>query len=197
MFEILKQLNELWSINLNGLTQYNIIKETSILFADLPIFIIPLFLLSFWLIYNFNGEKEKKENLLFIFYSVILGVFINVIIQKLFYIDRPQDFLQNSGNFLLNHIPNASFPSDHATVSFAFLTAIFLFGYRKITFLIFPLFIIMLLSRIVAGVHWSFDIIAGIFIGIISAIVIRKYKDSYFFVKTNSILLKMASYLKI
>lgn len=197
MFEILKQLNELWSINLNWLTQYNIIKETSILFADLPIFIIPLFLLSFWLIYNFNWEKEKKENLLFIFYSVILGVFINVIIQKLFYIDRPQDFLQNSWNFLLNHIPNASFPSDHATVSFAFLTAIFLFGYRKITFLIFPLFIIMLLSRIVAWVHWSFDIIAWIFIWIISAIVIRKYKDSYFFVKTNSILLKMASYLKI
>lgn len=197
MFEILKKLNELWSINLNWLTQYNIIKETSILFADLPIFIIPIFLLSLWLIYNFNWEKRKKENLLFIFYSVILGVFINVIIQKLFYIDRPQDFLQNSWNFLLNHIPNASFPSDHATVSFAFLTSIFLFWYRKITFFILPFFIIMLLSRIIAGVHWSFDIIAWIFIWIFSAIMIKKYKENYFFTKINSRLLKIASYFKL
>lgn len=197
MIETLKQLNELWSINLNWLTQYNIIKEISIFFADLPIIIIPIFLIGFWLFYTIHLEKQKKENLLFIFYSVIFGTVINIIIQNLFYIDRPQNFLQNSWNFLLSHIPNASFPSDHATVSFAFLTSIFLFWYRKITFFILPFFIIMLLSRIIAGVHWSFDIIAWIFIWIFSAIVIKKYKENYFLTKINSRLLKIASYFKL
>ena len=197
MIETLKQLNELWSINLNWLTQYNIIKEISIFFADLPIIIIPIFLIGFWLFYTIHLEKQKKENLLFIFYSVIFGTVINIIIQNLFYIDRPQNFLQNSWNFLLSHIPNASFPSDHATVSFAFLTSIFLFWYRKITFFILPFFIIMLLSRIIAGVHWSFDIIAWIFIWIFSAIMIKKYKENYFFTKINSRLLKIASYFKL
>lgn len=140
MIETLKQLNEQWSINLNSLTQYNIIKEISILFADLPIIIIPIFLIVFWLFYTIHLEKQRKENLLFIFYAVIFGTVINIIIQNLFYIERPQNFLQNSWNFLLNHIPNASFPSDHATVSFAFLTSIFLFWYRKITF--FTLFLL-------------------------------------------------------
>lgn len=197
MIETLKQLNELWSINLNWLTQYNIIKEISILFADLPIIIIPIFLIVFWLFYTIHLEKQKKENLLFIFYSVIFGTVINIIIQNLFYIERPQNFLQNSWNFLLNHIPNASFPSDHATVSFAFLTSIFLFWYRKITFFILPFFIIMLLSRIIAGVHWSFDIIAWIFIWIFSAIMIKKYKENYFLTKINNRLLKIASYFKL
>lgn len=197
MIETLKQLNELWSINLNWLTQYNIIKEISILFADLPIIIIPIFLIGFWLFYTIHLEKQKKENLLFIFYSVIFGTVINIIIQNLFYIERPQNFLQNSWNFLLNHIPNASFPSDHATVSFAFLTSIFLFWYRKITFFILPFFIIMLLSRIIAGVHWSFDIIAWIFIWIFSAIMIKKYKENYFLTKINSRLLEIASYFKL
>lgn len=197
MIETLKQLNEQWSINLNSLTQYNIIKEISILFADLPIIIIPIFLIVFWLFYTIHLEKQRKENLLFIFYAVIFGTVINIIIQNLFYIERPQNFLQNSWNFLLNHIPNASFPSDHATVSFAFLTSIFLFWYRKITFFILPFFIIMLLSRIIAGVHWSFDIIAWIFIWIFSAIVIKKYKENYFLTKINSRLLKIASYFKL
>ncbi len=197
MIETLKQLNEQWSINLNSLTQYNIIKEISILFADLPIIIIPIFLIVFWLFYTIHLEKQRKENLLFIFYAVIFGTVINIIIQNLFYVDRPQNFLQNSWNFLLNHIPNASFPSDHATVSFAFLTSIFLFWYRKITFFILPFFIIMLLSRIIAGVHWSFDIIAWIFIWIFSAIVIKKYKENYFLTKINSRLLKIASYFKL
>lgn len=84
MIETLKQLNELWSINLNWLTQYNIIKEISILFADLPIIIIPIFLIGFWLFYTIHLEKQKKENLLFIFYSVIFGTVINIIIQNLF-----------------------------------------------------------------------------------------------------------------
>jgi len=197
MIETLKQLNELWSINLNWLTQYNIIKEISIFFADLPIIIIPIFLIGFWLFYTIHLEKQKKENLLFIFYSVIFGTVINIIIQNLFYIDRPQNFLQNSWNFLLSHIPNASFPSDHATVSFAFLTSIFLFWYRKITFFILPFFIIMLLSRIIAGVHWSFDIIAWIFIWIFSAIIIKKYKENHFFINVNSKILKIASYFKL
>jgi len=34
-------------------------------------------------------------------------------------------YLESTKNMILNRIPEKSFPSDHATVSFAFLTALF------------------------------------------------------------------------
>jgi len=36
-------------------------------------------------------------------------------------VDRPEEHLKAGGKLLLDHLPDASFPSDHATVSIAFL----------------------------------------------------------------------------
>jgi undecaprenyl-diphosphatase len=62
---------------------------------------------------------------------------------------------------LLDHIPDASFPSDHASVSVAFLTALYLTGYKKVFWAFMPWVILMNLCRVIAGVHWPFDILAG------------------------------------
>jgi len=72
-----------------------------------------------WLKYTFiDKENTKKSNLLNIFYITSLAVTINIIVQHFFDIQRPDSLITP----ILHHIPDASFPSDHAAVSFAFLT---------------------------------------------------------------------------
>jgi len=57
------------------------------------------------------------------------------------------------------NIPDASFPSNHATVSIAFLTSLFLAKYRIIAFLFLVPAILMNLSRVTMQLHWPFDIV--------------------------------------
>lgn len=197
MLEIFKTFNEFWLSTLNGLTQYSIIKDIAIIFADAPIFILPIFLLSFWIIHNKKWETSKKENMLFIVYSVIMAISINLILQKIVHIERPETFLHNAWHFLLNHIPDASFPSDHAAVSSSFLTALFLLGYKKSAYFILPFFVIMLLSRVIAWVHWPLDIIGWIIVWIISWFTIFKFREFFIFKKINKCVIKIASFIKL
>lgn len=197
MIEILKSFNEFWLTNLNSLTQYAFIKNIVVIFADAPIFFLPMFLMSFWVIHNKKWENEKKWNLLFIFYSVILSISINLVLQKIVHIDRPENFLHVAWNMILNHIPDASFPSDHARVSTAFFTSMLLFWYKKSAFTILPFFIIMLLSRIIAWVHWPLDIIAWILVWIISWFTIFKFRNIFILKNLNKVIIKIASFIKL
>lgn len=197
MLEIFKSFNEFWLTNLNSLTQYSMIKNIALIFADAPIFFLPMFLVWFWVLHNKKWENDKKENLLYVFYSVVLAVSINIFIQQFVNLERPETHLQNAGQLLLNHIPDASFPSDHAAVAASFLSAIFLFWYKKSAYTILPFFIIMLLSRIVAWVHWPLDIIAWAIVWIISSFVIFKNTDFYILKNINKVIIKIASFIKL
>lgn len=197
MIEILKSFNEFWLTHLNSLTQYAFVKNIAIIFADAPIFFLPMFLVWFWLIHNKNNENNKKENLLYIFYSVIFSISISLFMQKLIPMERPETFLHNVWNLILNHVPDASFPSDHATVSSAFFTAMILFWYKKSALIMLPFFIIMLLSRVIAWVHWPLDIIAWIIVWIIWAFGIFKFRDFFLFKNINKVIIKLASFIKL
>ncbi|MDP5039027.1 MAG: phosphatase PAP2 family protein [Candidatus Gracilibacteria bacterium] len=190
-------INKELSSYLNSFYQNDFLNPVVSLFSDLPIFFLPIFLVVMWIYYNYKKNKEGKINLLFIFYSVALVIIISYIIKNIYHVDRPMMSLQNAGNLVLSKIPDASFPSDHAGVSFSFLTAIFLLGYKKLSYLLFPIFILMNLSRIIGGVHWPFDILAGILNGVISAFIIYKLRFLNIFKKINDFLLKIASFFKL
>jgi undecaprenyl-diphosphatase len=125
MLEFLQNINKEILLSLNSLTDIKIISDIVYIFADAPIFLIPLFLLCFW-IYK-RKDNIKKEQLLLIFYSIVFAVAINIVIQQFVHLERPETALHGATKLLLKHIPDASFPSDHASVSFAFLTSLFLF----------------------------------------------------------------------
>lgn len=197
MFELLKSFNEFWLSNLNSLMQYAFIKNIVIIFADAPIFFLPIFLVSFWIIHNKKWDNKKKGNLLFIFYSVTLAIWTSLIIQQFVDIDRPEAYLKNASDFILNHVPDASFPSDHAAVSISFLTSMLLFWYKKQAFMIMPFFIIMLLSRIIAWVHWPLDIIVWIIVWIASWFSIFKLRDFYILKNINKVIIKLASFVRL
>lgn len=192
----MNELNTLVFQAFNDLSRFEIISILAPLLADIPIFFLPLFLVGMW-IYK-RRDTEKKELLLFVFYSCIVAIIISLIIQQFVDIERPETAISGAGKLLLEHIPDASFPSDHASVSVAFLTALFLWGFRKVFWTFLPWVILMNLSRIIAGVHWPLDIIVGAGVGIISGYIsLCQLTKIKFVKKLNRLIIQLMSYIKL
>lgn len=182
---------------LNSFLENEIIANIVFYMADLPVFAIPVFFISFWLYYTYKKDNEKKHNLLNIFYAIWFCVIINFLIQHVYYVDRPMQSLQNAWRLILDHIPNASFPSDHAGVSITFLTWIFLFWYKKTFYLLLPFFIGMNLSRMIWWIHWPSDILFWSLIWMFIAFIFHKFQNLNIIKKTNNFFIKIANFLKL
>lgn len=195
---MIENFNTTWLVFFNNFAQgENGIKIFGYI-ADLPIFFLPIFLVVMWIYYVIKNKNEQKIALLFLLYSTFVALFINIIIQKLVHFDRPETALENSGNLILEHIPDASFPSDHTAVSIAFVTALYLFGFRKIALVFLPFAFAMNISRIVVGVHWPLDVIVGTIIGFLSAIFVYKVVQHFEIIKKLNIqILKIAAFFRL
>lgn len=190
-------INKPFSFYLNSFTDNVFIAQIIYIFADAPIFFLPLFLVGYWLYFNYKKEHQNKNTLLFMFYSTLIAIIISLIIQNFVHIDRPENSLQHAGKMILSHIPDASFPSDHASVSSAFLMSLFLFWFIRIGLILLPFMIVMLLSRIAGWVHWPFDIVAGIIIWCFSSFLVYKSQNFNILIKINAYILKFTSYFKL
>jgi hypothetical protein len=76
---------------LNNFSSNSFIASISPLFADLPIFFLPLFLSGMWLYYTYKkSDNSNKATLLNIFYAVVLAIVISLIIQQFVDLERPE-----------------------------------------------------------------------------------------------------------
>lgn len=194
---MLTELNKNILIYLNSLWENFFIEKIVIIFADSPIFFIPIFLLIMRIYYS-NIKDAKKIDLLYIFYWSLIWIIIALIIQQIIIIDRPETVINWTWKLLLKHLPDASFPSDHATVSFAFITWLFLANYKKTFYFYLPFVILMNLSRIIAWVHWPFDILAWMLVWILWWIISFKILTKYKFVNiVNNYIIKTMWKIKL
>jgi undecaprenyl-diphosphatase len=113
-------------------------------------------------------EKNKKE----IFLQILIGIVLTFIATKLFNLlfFYPRPFIVYQLNPLINPPASSSFPSFHTAV----MTSIALtFTLLKNKFS--PLFWFLAawvgLARIYVGVHYPLDILGGVIVGLISALV--------------------------
>lgn len=195
MLENIQSINKSILLYLNSFTEFPIIWKIVYIMADAPIFLIPIFLVVAWIVFLKN--EKKKHDLLYLFYSCLVAISISIIIQQFVHLERPEDALRWASNMILSHIPDASFPSDHASVSIAFLTSLFLFWFKKSFFIILPLFVIMNLSRVIWWVHWPFDILAWSIVWIFSWFLVYKLRDLTIFKVINENILKIANIFKL
>ncbi len=88
-------------------------------------------------------------------------------------VDRPRPFVADPGqlHLFVSHSADGSFPSDHATASFAIAVAIVL---RKRSWGIVALAAATVLSvgRVAVGVHYPTDVLAGAALGAAAALVL-------------------------
>lgn len=183
----------------NGLMEYDIAQCFVSVFADGPVFFMPVFLLVWWLIYTYKNKNiQKKKELLTIFYTAVIGLFANIGFQKLFNFERPEELCKVNGTLILEHLPDASFPSDHAAMSFAFMVAVYLAGYKKTALGLFVAFTLMALARVMACVHWPYDVLVGaIFGSIVATFAFRYFTKNKYINLLNEKLVFVASKLKL
>ena len=193
-------MNLIWNINdsiaiyLNSFILNNHLEKIIWLLSDAPIFFLPVFFIWAWLYWTFKEKSnKKKENILFIFYSVIVWLIFNGILKLFIFEHRPEWIIKP----ILSHVPDNSFPSDHATVSFAFLSALYLFGYKKTFWFFLPFVILMNFARIAGGIHWFFDIIVGMLLWIVAAFIIYFFQNKKCIKKLNEFILKIANFIKL
>ncbi len=124
-----------------------------------------------------------KESALWIFWSGIWSMLFNIFLQFFFYKVRPNVLLwldyEKIETVLHKFLPESSFPSDHAAMSFGIAMGSIFWGIRNKDkkfvwiggiFLIFGL--IMWFSRVMIWVHWPTDIIAWFIVWILVPIVL-------------------------
>jgi len=112
-----------------------------------------------------------KESAIWVFVAAIVSMLFNMIVQVFLIKDRPDVVLdllyqKKEDLILYDYLPQASFPSDHATMSMAIAIATLLYGlrYKKKWYVYFSVFLfaislIMVYARVSIGIHRPTDII--------------------------------------
>ncbi|WP_298273564.1 undecaprenyl-diphosphatase [Geobacter sp.] len=121
---------------------------------------LPLLFIAY-LGYLWFFREESREEVLLTGFGVSLALTANLAITLSYYHPRP--FMEHAVNLLIQHAPETSFPSDHATfmLALSFMLASFR-RFRGIGMLFIFLALAGGFARVFCGVHYPFDI-AGSF----------------------------------
>ena len=112
-----------------------------------------------------NKEKERQTAFLIIISLIIAEIIINFIH---IFIQEPRPYITLHITPLISGVNSPAFPSVHTTIM-AVVAASYYFRRSKLAPIFLILFLIVAFSRIAVGVHYPFDIIVGIFVGVTSA----------------------------
>lgn len=158
---------------LNGFAgQYWFFDKAVVFFAQE----FPLLLLGGILVFLvMHKDKKKGARDLAVVVTAAIVAWATALLVKYFYSSpRPSIFLDTHVLFFLDD--SQSFPSGHATF-FSALAAALYFYHKQIAFWYAIGAFLIGLARIIGGVHWPIDILAGYIIGgIIGAAVYYFYK---------------------
>lgn len=136
------------------------------------IYALPVILILLWFL-----VKREQKALGFSFAGALISWFVitKSIIPAIWFRPRPDLGLIGAKEIFF-HRPDYSFPSDHATALFALTFGLYFFGYKKAAnwFLLYS--VIVCFARVVIGVHFPLDIVAGALCGLIGALIIDVFR---------------------
>lgn len=162
---------------LNNLAGINKIFDYFIIF--LAEYLEYLAVLSFLVLLLLIKKYFLWEKIKIIIFAIGTAIFARVIIAEIirFFYHRPRPFVIHPAIQLVSE-SSFSFPSGHAIFFFAFAAAIYSIN-KKIGVIFYITALIISLARIAAGVHYPSDILGGLLLGILTAILIKKIGRRY------------------
>lgn len=120
-------------------------------------------------------RKTRKVGVGILLAVAIGALFTNIILKDI--IARPRPYADEAGAFFTwwqqvgsTMESDLSFPSGHTTAAMAAMTAVFLFGNKKVSWLAFLYVILIGASRNYLMVHYPSDILGGLLVGGLAAL---------------------------
>lgn len=165
---MISEINKQVFLFLNSFAGSSEVLDAVVLFLANGAGLFLVVLTAFVISYRPFGWGILRANLL-VFTPVVVAAVFAKVLKHLFVEARPFLVL-DSTNLIFEHGGYDSFPSAHSTIYAALSVSAFLYSRRLGT----PLFVgafLIGISRIIVGVHWPTDIVAGFVIGALVAIV--------------------------
>lgn len=143
-----------------------------VLFGQYGIFLFAALMLVLWFALPRRSAGDRRL-LIYGGVAALIGLLVNYVISHLWYRPRPFVLMPHQVHLLVQHAPDSSFPSDHATAVFAVAAAL-IGGSRGLTRTFWVFAALIALARVFIGVHWPTDVLAGLVIGSLSAVLVRR-----------------------
>jgi undecaprenyl-diphosphatase len=144
------------------------------LFSDIEKVSIPLMVLitgALWFFSRPGGDRKWKLACGSGFASAALAYAAAFVIHHLW--SRPRPYLDHHISHPWSSTTDASFPSDHATLSFAIAFAVLAFD-PVVGALVLVVALVIAVGRLFIGAHYPSDVAAGLLVGLIAAgVVVR------------------------
>ncbi len=145
-------------------------------FSNLAIFIATTFgILVLIFTFIFFVYKKDVRALFLVFGTTATAWIVTKILKTIFHMPRPFINLTDMHAFIMSGGYD-SFPSNHATVFTALAVATFFF-YKRFGFLLMFFALLIGLSRVVVGVHFPTDILAGFLVGFGVAYFVHRWRN--------------------
>ena len=152
----------------NGLAGRNAFADAlAVLAAQYAIFVVAGLMVVLWFALP-RREADLRRHLLYGALAALVALAINYAVSAIW--DRPRPFVlyPHLVHQLVQHVADASFPSDHAAVAAA--VAFALRGQNKaLQWVMWLLTTLIVLARVFVGVHWPTDVLGGVAVGFLAA----------------------------
>lgn len=155
------------------------------------VYVWPVTLIILW----FHGSREKLIAIRIVTFGLIGWLGINSLIGLVWFRDRPFARLIGTEEIIF-HQPDKSFPSDHATLGFSLAFGLWLAGYKKLGWFLLVWTVVFSLARVIVGVHFPLDIVAGLIVGGLMALAgdwLKKPFDRY----VGRLIIRLAQLIKL
>ena len=136
--------------------------------AESPVVVAPVLLVTLWI----WGPPARRGHLLSVAAGMLIGLGINQLLGFLYFEPRP--FMIGIGHTLLQHVPENSFPSDHATLVWTLGIGLIVTGAAPRWGAVICLYGVgVAWSRVYLGLHFPIDMIASVPIALMGGATAR------------------------